>query len=132
MMLKLEHFPPEYSVTLRKLILEVCQTQWYEKKSAKCLYHWTFAFFVKLVFPTKLTCYRKYLKNCTVFVWKKCVAQILLADIAKLNGTRKYRRYTLFLRFSARFSKTCVFNKVLRVTKNTRQLTKHLLELVWA
>ena len=81
-----------------------------------------------MCFQQSLTCYRRYLQTCTVIVWKNCEGQKLLADVANLDGTRNCSRYFLFHCIFACFSKTCVFNKVLRVTKSIWKLAEQLLE----
>ena len=80
-----------------------------------------------MCFQQSLTCYRRCLQTCTVFVWKNIEAQKLLPDVANLESTRNCRRYILFHCIFACFAKTCVFNKVFCVTKLSENWQKNCL-----
>ena len=105
MMLKLAHFTPHCPVALKKMFLEVCQTRWYETKKAKCLFHWTFAFFVKLLFPTKSYVLQKVSPN----LHSICVKELRSPKVVSgCSQTRWYEKLSPIFFISLHF---CLFFK---------------------
>ena len=98
-------------------------------KSRPNVFSLKFCFFVKLVNPRKSYVLQKVTEKLHSFCVKENWSPRVNSGYSQTRCTRKYRRYISFLWSFARFSKTSVFNKVLRDTENIWKPAEHLIEV---